>query len=116
MSSLGGSTNIKTQINNVWGAVGNLTGAVRTIKNSVDDIETNTQNQSAISGATTFSGDVISDAFKVNGQTGFLKADGTIDNSRISVIDTNVAIGTDSLISNTSGIDNMAFGKNALIA
>ena len=43
----------------------------------------------------------------------FLKADGSSDSSRIFVNETNVAIGTDSLISNTS-VDNMAFGKEAL--
>ena len=51
------------------------------VDSRLSNLETNTQNQSVISGATTFSGDVLSDAFKVNGQTGFLMADGNIDNN-----------------------------------
>jgi hypothetical protein len=44
-------------------------------------LETKTINQTGVSGTTTFSGDVVGGAFKVSGQTGFLKANGNIDNN-----------------------------------
>lgn len=62
------------------------------------------------------SGNITAASFIKTGGTSseFLKADGSVDNSRIYVVDTNVAIGTNSLISNTSGIYNAAIGQDAL--
>ena len=51
------------------------------IDTRMSNSETKLQNQSAVSETTTFLGDVISDAFKISGQTGFLKANGNIDNN-----------------------------------
>jgi len=44
----------------------------------------------------------------------FLKADGSVDSSRIHVVDINTAIGTNSFISNTDGFNNTAIGESAL--
>ena len=64
------------------------------------------------------SGNITAASFiKTNGTSSqFLKADGSVDSSRISVVDTNIAIGTGSLIANTSGVYNMALGQDALNA
>ena len=51
------------------------------IDTRISAVETKTQNQSGVSGITTFSGDVVGGAFKVSGQTGFLKATGALDNN-----------------------------------
>jgi len=69
-------------------------------------------------GDSTITGDLTANSFIKTGGTSsqFLKADGSSDSSRISIVDTNVAIGTGSLIANTSGVYNMALGQDALNA
>ena len=51
------------------------------IDDRISTVERKTQNQTGVSGTTTFSGDVVGGAFKVSGQTGFLKSNGNIDNN-----------------------------------
>ena len=65
-------------------------------------VEGKTRNQTGVSGTTTFSGDVVGGAFKVIGQTGFLKANGNIDNNTYltSVSLTSTGTGT-SLLNST---------------
>ena len=55
------------------------------IDTRISTLETKTQNQPGVSGITTFSGDVVSGTFKVSGQTGFLKANGNIDNTYLKI-------------------------------
>lgn len=67
-------------------------------------------------GDSTISGNLEATSFKKTGGTSseFLKADGSSDSSRFYISGANLAIGPNSLISNTSGIGNEAIGFGTL--